>query len=120
MILEVVLEMKQLDIVLLFVENKCNVDLKYIVDVWNYVYFFCEYKKKDKLKLIFMFVVVVYGDVVIIKIFVKGGYDVSSYDDCGCIVLWYVVDLDNYDMVKLLFGGGNVKIVVNVLDNVKL
>lgn len=112
--------MKQLDIVLLFVENKCNVDLKYIVDVWNYVYFFCEYKKKDKLKLIFMFVVVVYGDVVIIKIFVKGGYDVGSYDDCGCIVLWYVVDLDNYDMVKLLFGGGNLKIVVNVLDNVKL
>lgn len=119
-ILEVALEMKQPDIASLLVENKCNADLKYIVDVRNYAYFLREYKKKDKLKLTPMFAAVVHGDVATIKILVKGGYDVSSHDDRGCTALWHAVDLDNYDMVKQLLGGGNAKTAVNAPDNAKL
>ncbi|XP_061193263.1 26S proteasome non-ATPase regulatory subunit 10-like [Saccostrea echinata] len=119
-LLEVALEKRQPDIAALLVESKCNADLKYIVDVRNYAYFLREYKKKDKLKLTPMFPAIVHGHLATIKTLVKGGYDVSNYDDRGCTALWHATDLDSYEMVKILLSGTNSKTSVNKPDNAKL
>jgi ankyrin repeat protein len=119
-LLEVALEVKQPDIASVLIDNKCNANLKYIVDVRNYAYFLREYRKCDKLKLTPMFPAVVHGDIATIKILVKGGYDVSNHDDRGCTALWHATDLDNYEMVKVLLSGNNSKSSVNIPDQAKL
>nr|XP_022287198.1 ankyrin repeat and protein kinase domain-containing protein 1-like [Crassostrea virginica]XP_022287199.1 ankyrin repeat and protein kinase domain-containing protein 1-like [Crassostrea virginica] len=119
-LLEVALEMKQPDIASLLVENKCNANLKYIVDVRDYGLFLREYKKRDKLKLTPIFPAVVHGDIKTIKILVRGGYDVSNYDDRGCTAIWHAVDLDNYEMVKILLSGRSSDLAVNAPDNAQL
>lgn len=117
-LLEVAITTGQREIAQLLVNNKCNANLKYIVDVNNFAYFLKPYTKKDQLKLTIMYSCIVKADIEMIKLLVQGGYDVNNYDDRGCTALWHAVDLNDYEMTKAIVSAKNCD--VNVSDSAKL
>lgn len=54
------------------------------------------------LQNICMYFCLVCGDVEIVRIFVKVGFDVNLQDMWQCLLLWYVVDLGNCEMVDMI------------------
>ena len=116
--LEVAVENDQINIVQTLVENGCNTNLKYIVDVYNYTCILKPYKKKERLKLTILYKCIVKEDVPMIKLLVQGGFDVNIVDERGWSPLLHAVDMDNYDMVKAILI--NEKCDVNICDSANL
>ncbi|KAL3881872.1 hypothetical protein ACJMK2_028263 [Sinanodonta woodiana] len=117
-ILETAVTAGHKDIVKLLIENRCNPDLMYIININDYVCLLQPYKKKNHLKMTCMYRCIVKEDVDTIKLLVQGGSDVNIYDDRGCSALWHAVDLDNYQMVKAMVQCKRVD--VNVADRTML
>ncbi|XP_071137346.1 ankyrin repeat and SOCS box protein 8-like [Mytilus edulis] len=115
---ETAIENDQINIVQALVQNGCNTNLKYIVDVFNYTYILKPYKKRERLKLTIMFKCIVKEDVPMVKLLVQGGFDVNIVDDRGWSPLLHAVDMDNYEMVKAILISD--KCDVNIKDTANL
>lgn len=101
-LLEVAISEGKTDIVKILVDKRCDPNLTYVVNVNNFAYRLEELKKKDRLKLTMMYRCIVKRDLPVIKLLVSGGFDVNLYDDRRCTALWHAVDLDDYDMLKIM------------------
>ena len=106
------------DIVQMLIKNRCDVNLTFIVNVNNFTYELQEYLKKDKLKLSCIYRCIVHANLTMMKCLVNGGFDVNIYDDRGCNCVWHAVDLNNYDMLKIVASAKGAD--VNAADNMKL
>ena len=117
-LLEVAIAEGRTEIVKILVDKKCDPNLLYVVNVKNFVYRMEEFRKRDRLKLTTMYRCIVKRDLPMIKFLVSCGFDVNMYDDRKCTALWHAVDLDDYEMLKLMTGDKNCD--VNAPDIAKL
>ena len=117
-LLEVAVAEGKLDIVKTLVDKKCDANLTYKVNINDFAYRLEEFKKKDRLKLTMMYRCIVKRDLPMIKLLVTGGFDVNVYDDRRCTALWHAVDLDDYEMLKIMTSAKQCD--VNAADIAKL
>ena len=119
-LLEVAIAEGRTEIVKILVDKKCDPNLLYVVNVKNFVYRMEEFRKRDRLKLTTMYRCIVKRDLPMIKFLVSGGFDVNMYDDRKCTALWHAVDLDDYEMLKLMTGDKTVMLMRPILLNYAL
>ncbi|XP_005109378.2 ankyrin repeat domain-containing protein 27 [Aplysia californica] len=108
----------QQNVVRTLLRNKCDVNLKVVVDVEDYAVKMKPYVKQDRLKLTCVYPCIVKDDVEMVRLLVSGGLDVNLRDERGCSPLWHAVDTNNYAMAKAFLQSPNCD--VNAKDVTKL